>query len=260
MGRELKRVPADFGWPLNKVWEGYVNPHYRHRHDCRVCGGTGLNPETRKLSDAWYGGDEDYDWAPYSYKRADVTIQTRYNRNAWSHDITQHEVDALVKENRLMDFTHTWTGTEWVKKDPPVIPTAEEVNEWSKQGLGHDSLNQYICVKARAEKLGIFGKCPDCEGHGEIWDSPEDEDAAAAWKKTEPPVGDWYQIWETVSEGSPISPPLEKPEFLATWMATKYPEDGTYTTWLRFINGPGWAPSGAISDGKWLSGVEAVTL
>ena len=27
MGRELRRVPLDFNWPLNKVWEGFCNPH-----------------------------------------------------------------------------------------------------------------------------------------------------------------------------------------------------------------------------------------
>ena len=26
MSREVKRVPLDFGWPLNKVWEGYLMP------------------------------------------------------------------------------------------------------------------------------------------------------------------------------------------------------------------------------------------
>ena len=25
MGRELKRVPMDFDWPLNKIWYGYRN-------------------------------------------------------------------------------------------------------------------------------------------------------------------------------------------------------------------------------------------
>lgn len=34
MGREIKRVALDFDWPLSKVWEGYVNPHYRK---CRGC-------------------------------------------------------------------------------------------------------------------------------------------------------------------------------------------------------------------------------
>jgi hypothetical protein len=260
MGRELKKVTAEFDWPLQKVWEGYVNPHYRHCHNCTTCEGSGFNPATKVLSNEWYGKN-DYDWVPYSYKRADGTIHRRqHNRSAWSHDLTQHEVDALIKGNRLIDFTHDWTGKEWVKKDPPVIPTAEEVNEWSKQGLGHDGINQHICVKARAEKLGIYGDCPICKGKGEIWDTPEDEKAAAAWKRTEPPVGSCFQIWETVSEGSPISPPLEKPEDLATWMFTKYPEDGTYEQWVKFIKGPGWAPSGVISGGRWMSGVEAMSV
>ena len=259
MGRELKRVPANFEWPLKKVWEGYINPHYKHRHDCKACHGSGLNLKTRKLSDEWYGANN-YDWAPYSFKTAEGNvIHRRYNRNAWSHQLTQDEVEALVKENRLMDFTHTWTGKEWVKKNPPVMPTAEQVNVWSLQGLGHDSLNHWICVKVRAKKLGIYGKCKICKGHGEIWDSPEAEDAAAAWKKTEPPEGDWYQIWETVTEGSPISPPYEKPEDLAQWMSISYPTDGTYLIWLKFINGPGWAPSGVIMGGKMISGVEAVS-
>ena len=29
MGRELRRVPLDFAWPLQKVWAGFLNPHWR---------------------------------------------------------------------------------------------------------------------------------------------------------------------------------------------------------------------------------------
>lgn len=29
MGRELKRVPLDFDWPLNERWKGYVSPEWR---------------------------------------------------------------------------------------------------------------------------------------------------------------------------------------------------------------------------------------
>jgi hypothetical protein len=35
MGRELKRVALDFDAPLNKVWAGYINPHYRSCGACR---------------------------------------------------------------------------------------------------------------------------------------------------------------------------------------------------------------------------------
>ncbi|NED55349.1 hypothetical protein G3I24_31230, partial [Micromonospora aurantiaca] len=56
----------------------------------------------------------------------------------WLHHITQDDVDALVNASRLMDFTHTWSReTGWVKTDPPVTPTAAQVNEWSLRGLGH---------------------------------------------------------------------------------------------------------------------------
>lgn len=38
MSRELKRVPLDFEWPMNKPWEGYINPHYKK---CDACDGNG---------------------------------------------------------------------------------------------------------------------------------------------------------------------------------------------------------------------------
>lgn len=36
--RELKRVPLDFDWPLHKLWNGYLNPHYK---SCQACDGCG---------------------------------------------------------------------------------------------------------------------------------------------------------------------------------------------------------------------------
>ena len=51
MGRELKRVPLDFQWPENKVWDGYLNPHYAKRHNCAACGGTGSTTARQRLGD-----------------------------------------------------------------------------------------------------------------------------------------------------------------------------------------------------------------
>ena len=62
MGRELKRVPLDFVWPENKVWEGFLNPHYAKSHNCPECGGSGSSPDARRLKDQWYGN------APFSPK------------------------------------------------------------------------------------------------------------------------------------------------------------------------------------------------
>lgn len=35
MGRELKRVPLDFDWPLNKIWYGYL--YHLCSEDCSGC-------------------------------------------------------------------------------------------------------------------------------------------------------------------------------------------------------------------------------
>lgn len=258
MGREIRKIAADFEWPLNKTWEGFLNPHYEYNKQCPFCEGSGYNPETHKIYNEWYWGTEE-NWVM-------ITANRRYNNSAWSHHITQDEVQALVNSNRLMDFTHTWTGKDgWVKKDPPYTPTADEVNEWSIQNpMGHDSLNAHICVETRAKRLGVWGQCEACKGHGSIWSDKKHEDAAEKWEPTDPPTGDYYQLWETTSEGSPISPPCETPEKLARWLADNEAssfgsQTESYDTWLEFVRGPGWAPSaiGVVGEGI-KSGVKGV--
>jgi hypothetical protein len=80
--------------------------------------------------------------------------------------------------------------------------------------------------------------------------------------KTEPPPGDGYQLWETVTEGSPISPVFATPDELAEWMASPaYTWHGSglsKETYLNFIN-EGYAPSFmATPETGLISGVEWV--
>jgi len=277
MGRELKRVPLDFTWPENKVWEGYLNPHYEKCHKCQVCAGSGYSPEAKRLQDQWYGNayfrPEDRGSVPFApehpavwafaernvshspnFYGSDTDAVLREARRlarlfnaGWKHHLNASDVAALVAGGRLMDFTHTCKrGEGWKSKEPPYIPTPEEVNVWSLTGFGHDSINCWVVVRAECERLGIETNCLHCDGEGSIWDSPEAEQKAETWEKIEPPAGKGYQIWETVSEGSPISPVFATPEELARYMAGKKwgaDKGSSYETWLKFINGPGWAPS-----------------
>lgn len=292
MGRELKRVALDFKWPENKVWDGYLNPNYAKSHDCQECAGSGSSPEARRLNDQWYGNapfkPEDRGSTPFLtthpavrafaernvtrspgyYGGGEAAIQREAQRLAdlwncaWSHHLNVDDVAALLEGGRLRDLTHTWTPeTRWQPKEPPYVPTPEEVNVWSiSGGFGHDSINQLIVGGAECKRLGIDAECPHCKGAGTIWDSPEDERAAEAWARSGPPAGDGYQIWETVSEGSPISPVFATPDELARHMAGKQwgaDKGSSYETWLRFINGPGWAPS-MIADANGVrSGADA---
>ena len=73
----------------------------------------------------------------------------------------------------------------------------------------------------------------------------------------------YYQMYETCSEGTPISPPMATPEELAKWLdnnsASAFGEQtATYDQWLNTIR-EGSAPSFYITkeDGI-ISGVEAV--
>lgn len=291
MGRELKRVPLDFQWPIGKPWSGFLNPHYAKSHNCAACDGSGSSPDARRLKDQWYGNapfqpedrgstpfqsthpavrafaERNVSRAPEFYGSNEASIQREARRLAdlwnrgWSHCLNADDVAALIEGGRLLDLTHTWTpGTGWQPKEPAYVPTPEEVNVWSLSGMGHDSINQWIVVGAECKRLGINPECPHCKGKGTIWDSLEAEQAAEEWTRSEPPTGDGYQIWETVSEGSPISQVFATPEELARHMAgTRWGADkgSSIEAWLKFINGPGWAPSIVIDANGIHTGADA---
>ena len=108
--------------------------------------------------------------------------------------------------------------------------------------------------------------CPRCDGNGMVWVWPEDRAAFEAWEPTPPPSGEGWQMWETTSEGSPISPVMETPEDLARWLdnnrASAFADQSaTYEQWLAMIGGPGWAISavGTVGPGgvSIVSGVAA---
>lgn len=288
MGREVHRVPLDFDWPMNRRWKGYVNPYYEKRHDCPACEGTGYNKVGKFLSDSWYRytaqgmfgaffGDNILSawtrqrllragWPEYVADNIEMAKKFQFTTlTHWSDKLDQDEVDALIENGRLMDFTHTWTKDDgWQPKEYAPRPTPGEVAVWGAGSTGHDGINQSICVKARAKRFGITDiKCEKCGGSGEFWADPEDAIRAEAWQRSDPPKGDGWQMWETTSEGSPISPVFATPEELARWLAdTKASTFGRmtadYETWLKMIKGSGWASSIMMSEETGLvSGVEA---
>lgn len=191
MGRKLRRVPLDFAWPLNMIWKGYVNPYGSQECPCHG----GYNVPTQTLSDNFFG------------------------RHGWEYKLTQDEVDALIAAGRLHSFTGRHVPREgWQPIDPPPVVTAAQVNEAAANSpMIHDSINQHILVKARATRLGVFGFCSLCRGEGRIWQSRQIKRLHDAWKPRNPPRGPGYQLWETTSEGSPVSPVFETLDALCAW-------------------------------------------
>jgi hypothetical protein len=73
----------------------------------------------------------------------------------------------------------------------------------------------------------------------------------------------YIQLYETVSEGTPLSPPMESEEALAAWLADNNPwcadEPLSYGQWLAFVK-QGWAPSMVFVGGELMSGVQAASV
>lgn len=76
------------------------------------------------------------------------------------------------------------------------------------------------------------------------------------------PTGTWYQLYETVSEGTPLSPPFKTKEQLVVWLSNN--KDFWKHTWTReqaeAMVRDEWAPSMIVSNGKVYTAEESVLL
>ena len=175
MGRELKRVPLDFNAPLNKVWKGYVAPKWRPcpSDDC-ANGSTMTGRWIERIASLFLQlGD-------------DVAEQQRGRPiHPWLTDVALHPDGRPGADAALI-------SAGLAGRTPSTF--------------GHDSADAWRAAKAIYTAAGLdpeTATCPVCQGHAR---HPDDLEAAEAWECTEPPEGDGFQLWETTSEGSPISP------------------------------------------------------
>lgn len=213
---------------------------------------TSSTPEIRALAERSVANSPQY----YGRGPAAIELEARrladlFNRS-WSHHVSQADVDALVDGDRLWDFTRRPRTPEqaeqlkqqeadglssyWLTEPNGYRPTAKEVNLWSiNNGFGHDSINAWVCIKARCTREGIEHQCARCGGDGSTWPSPEIEKAYENWESEDPPVGEGYQLWETCSEGSPMSPVFVTLRELANYAAHHCSVSGS-----QYISAAGW--------------------
>lgn len=76
------------------------------------------------------------------------------------------------------------------------------------------------------------------------------------------PNGEWYQLYEGVSEGTPLSPPFETKEELVEWLCEN--KDYWDRQWTRKqaekMVEVGYSPSGIMTGGKFYDSVEALEI
>lgn len=290
MSRQIYRVPLDFDSPLDKVWPGYLMPEHLRPDPCPDCE-LGFSPQAQRFHDQWYGearfdpDETGSEWlnihtpgvraiaerntadAPDFCLNGRSAVDREATRLAvmwngqWSHHLSQDDVDALIAADRLWDFTHTCRpGEGWQPIVPVPAVTAAQVNEWSLRGMGHDGLNAHAVIEARCAREGVPYTCATCGGCATFEAYPGQRAEAEAWERTEPPAGDGWQLWSTVTEGSPMSPVFETAEALANWMSDPARDKFDWVPFdvaMKFIDA-GWAPSGYETELGMVSGVEFV--
>ena len=221
MGRVLKRVPLDFKWPMKMVWKGYINPYKSVR--CKACDGSGLSEKAMEYKKNWYCIDS-FNWIPNPY-----CASRTYCPDSRMYNLTQVEVDALVKNNRIPKLFRDGCH-----------PNPDDIREFIlRDYMGLDCISMYICMCATAESEGWDTDCSFCGGTGEYWFSDEVRNAHENWESQDPPTGDGYQLWTTTNEGAPVSPVFGSMEELAEWCvdgATIFGKNKlTYKQWMKMF-------------------------
>lgn len=133
----------------------------------------------------------------------------------------------------------------------------EHAARWDEEAAQWEKGFYRLCKENKWKSKG-----PDQTGTFEDWNGvrPEEYDYMPNWPEVE---RTHYQMYETVTEGTPISPVMETPEALARWLAdnnaSAFADMGaTYDQWLTTIK-RGWVVSAVGIQGKGLvSGVEGL--
>jgi hypothetical protein len=207
MGREIRRVPLDFNWPLHKVWQGFLNPYFSK---CLRCSGTGSTLGSRWL-DKWLG---EFEKAVCCYPM---------EGKSW--------VGIQAKE--LQELFCALSG---VKIDDTHFRT----------------MATYSIREKLLEIAGLpgWGRCTACDSTGIDAEVKAKYDA---WEEEPPPEGEGWQLWETVSEGSPISPVFPTKETFVDYLVGQgYSREAA----INFSES-GWAPTLVQTGGKFLRDIES---
>ncbi len=117
----------------------------------------------------------------------------------------------------------------------------------------HEEAKQWI------DGFNSFKPTEHCKYYWE-YNSPPDEDSCVPYTKDE---ATWYQVYETVSEGTPCTPPFETQEELVKHLVEHGESYNPYCkgeideeSARKFVYETQWCPSMVISDGQLFSGIE----
>lgn len=271
MGRELRRVPLDFSWPLNKIWQGFINPHFKRcpEQDKTCWGGSTaagrwVDSICRMLELIGEQSAEAASGQSLAQLRRGGRLFPHPYLEQWpmapSAGIPESVMDSIREEHeeyrdRIRAFER-WRAAH--PGDSQNVPLTAELLAFV-EGLAGGKLrgmgggDSWAIQKRLREMAGVpesFGECPVCGGEGI---DPVVKEAYEAWEKTDPPEGPGFQLWETISEGSPISPVFPTEEAFIRYLTGEGYSDRAARAFVK----TGWAPSMVVAGGEVYSGIEA---
>lgn len=267
MGREVRRVPVDFDWPINQVWGGFLMPDKFDEEPCPTCYTVDYQGERKRGS----GSTAAAKWLEAVLYLVGMMAE---DIRAQSFEGTEHQFTQFGDDrSKLHPYLASLQRINVYESRRPSADIVDLVvgitGRDNRVSFGTGSDFAWKAMKALKAAAGVdekWGWCPTCDGHGSIEKYPGQRAEGEAWSEEdhEPPTGEGWQLWETVSEGSPISPVFDSPEGLARWMASPEYTWGVsqpmeYESALRFVTGDGWAPSmvltssGLVAGEQWIA-------
>lgn len=247
MSREVRRVPTDFDWPLNTVWSGYLMPEELREKRCGDCYGRGTTPARQ--------------WIERIGLMLDQLVED-VDRNAAGqpmHPWLENDTYPPVDREKVLSRRGIWVEYAVVRPTADIIEFAEalvkddELEHHRTIGRGTGAMNTDGIIRGLLRLAGlpeVWGRCPTCDGHGSIEAYEGQRAEAEAWKPTEPPTGEGWQLWSTSCEGSPITPVFATREGLVDHLCSPdYPRQLTRDEAEGLVTA-GWVPSGIGVRGR----------
>lgn len=240
MSREVRRVPVDFDWPLDKVWTGYQMPDRLHETPCRDCYGRGATPARQ--------------WVERIGLMLDQLIDDLNEQDAGKpmHPWLVQDSYPPVDHNTVLKREGMWITYATVRPSADIVEfaqalVADDPNERRRTiERGVFSQNQYAITNGLIRRAGLpekWGWCPTCDGNGSVETFEGQRAEADAWESTEPPTGDGWQLWETVSEGSPVTPVFATREGLVEHLSSPAYRRPLTLDEAEGLVDAGWVPS-----------------
>jgi len=261
MGREIKRVPLDFDWPLDQRWKGFIPPD-DGKVPCTNCVGT--------------------DGRPTGYSRLGNSIYSLAEYGAERPILPRDATDLAPEEIRFMEALSNKVAPDHRR----LIKSKGLQNRMRPYVTGRTVTDpRFMCydiMQHLAKTLRVSFKktffCEVCKGECKVIADPIQNRRSKGWRRKQPPKGEGWQVWETVSEGSPVTPVFATADELIEHLCTVGDTGNQYARargWedrlpsreaaTRFVKGSGWVPSMVITENAdgtatMLRGVEAAIL